>query len=196
MVEVTLIILLCEIWTGADEAAHKLVHETFSNRPIPSPSPKDENEGRTLVVGLEQVGFPRCVTYTPSGINTFPTTVCDSQHDYKYRYFFYRLEHIEEVDSLCTSTLDDFWQDKLGGISDAKLLDKPSWPTGDWDLEMFNEQFTYKNDGRSPGALWKGDRKINCGGDIKQHGELSNQCFKYNVRYVLTFRRFQVGRVV
>lgn len=96
-----------KLWTGADGAAHKLGDGTASNQPR---SPLQyHNEERTLIVGLEQVGTPRYTTFTSPGVNQISSTTCSQQHDYTNRYFFYRLEHVEELDSLCNSELVDFY---------------------------------------------------------------------------------------
>ncbi|KAH5423412.1 hypothetical protein HBI23_198970 [Parastagonospora nodorum] len=162
------------IWNGADEAAHKSVGGSAVDSP-PSPPPQVQNERQTFVVGLEQVGIPRCTTYTPSGTNTKPTTICTEAHDYMYRHFFYRLDRVDDVDSLCTSTLIDFHQDQLGPVGDVKLLENPVWPRGEWKFNLYGEQFTYNNDGSNPGALWKGNRKIDCNGDLEHHDPKSDE---------------------
>ncbi|KAH4103844.1 hypothetical protein HBH70_097240 [Parastagonospora nodorum] len=167
------------IWNGADEAAHKSVSDSASNSP--PPPPQVQNERQTFVVGLEQVGIPRCTTYTPSGTNTKPTTICTEAHDYMYRHFFYRLDRVDDVDSLCTSTLIDFHQDQLGPVGDVKLLENPVWPRGEWKFNLYGEQFTYNNDGSNPGALWKGNRKIDCNGDLEHHDPKSDEWCENNL---------------
>jgi hypothetical protein len=154
---------------GADEAAHKLVGGAASN--APTAPPKVCNQGRTFVVGLEQVGTPRFLRATPWGVNQYSADRCVETHDYQHRLFFYRLENVEEVDSVCTSKLEDYWAAPLYLVSDAKAFDSPSFPNGQWDVGLFGEQFTYRVNGQNAGGLWKGDRKIDCTGDLKHHGK-------------------------
>jgi hypothetical protein len=175
-----------QIWTGADEAAHKQVEGAASNAPT--------SQGRTLVVGMEQVALPRCITYAPVGVNQLPATICNATPDYSNRYFFYRLDHVDEVPSLCTSQLGDFYGDNQGATFDEKLFEKPGWPKGEWNLKLFGEQYTYKNDGKTAGALWKGGQKIDCNGDLTHHGELRSEMIHYG--HELTDERPEVGRMV
>jgi hypothetical protein len=58
-----------------------------------------------------------------------------------------------------------------GATTDANLFEHPTWPNGEWKLTLFGEEFTYNSNGENPGALWKGDRKIDCAGDLNTHGE-------------------------
>lgn len=124
------------------------------------------------MVGLEQVGRPRCMTFTPWGTNTQSSTSCTEPHNYYYRHFFYGLQnHVEEADSLCHSKVDDWTQTDLGKESGPNWFEAPSWPGGEWKLSLFGEEYTYKNNGQNAGALFKGDRQIGCNGDLKHHGE-------------------------
>jgi hypothetical protein len=140
------------------------------------------------VVGLEQIGTPRCTTSTPWLPNQLPSTTCSEQHDYKNKYFFYSLETMQETGSLCTSKLEDFYQDEQGATFDIKLFDTPSWPRGEWSLTLFGEKFTYKSDGKTAGGLWQAARKIDCDGDLGHHGEhnLDVTCCS---KYMLTVER-------
>jgi hypothetical protein len=91
---------------------------------------------------------------------------------YRNRYFFYRLEHVEEVESLCKSELVDFYQDDQAYTTDKKLFEEPTWPHGEWNLNLFGGRATYRSDGQTSGGLWIGDRKIDCDGNLRQHGKL------------------------
>ncbi|KAF2123078.1 peptidase S8/S53 domain-containing protein [Lophiotrema nucula] len=162
------------IWTGADKAAHDQANGVTPTQPTPAPAPPvPENEGQTLVVGLQQDAIPNCITTTSGG--GLPITSCTDGPDYLNHYFFYRLDHITEVDSLCKTPLLDYvdrFQPEQGDTRDEKLFENPTWPSGQWPLTLNGEQFTYMNDGQTAGALWKGDRRIDCVGDLTHHGEL------------------------
>jgi hypothetical protein len=155
-----------QIWNGADKAAH----DSVSNNQAPESSSPVQT--RTFVVGLEQTASPDCEIYTPWGVNQLPSTVCKALPRYENRYFFYRLDdNAQEVDSLCTSLLNDFHQDDQGVTKDENLFEHPTWPVGVWTLSLFGEEFTYKNNGQSPGALFKGEQQIGCTGDLGNHGK-------------------------
>jgi hypothetical protein len=155
-----------QIWNGADKAAH----DSVSNNQAPESSSPVQT--RTFVVGLEQTASPDCEIYTPWGVNQLPSTVCKALPRYENRYFFYRLDdNAQEVDSLCTSLLNDFHQDNQGVTKDENLFEHPTWPVGVWTLSLFGEEFTYKNNGQSPGALFKGEQQIGCTGDLGNHGK-------------------------
>jgi hypothetical protein len=79
---------------------------------------------------------------------------------------------MKEADSLCTSTLHDFYQDHRGVTFDSKLFEAPMWPKQQWALSLYGEKFTYMNDGKTAKAMWQGNRKIDCDGDLAHHGEL------------------------
>ncbi|KAI4678050.1 uncharacterized protein J4E88_006568 [Alternaria novae-zelandiae] len=90
---------------------------------------------------------------------------------YQNRYFFYRRDDDnQEPDSLCTSLLNDFHQDDQGVTTDENLFEHPTWPAGEWTLDLFGEEYVYRNDGQSPGALFKGEQQISCAGDLENHG--------------------------
>ncbi|KAF1964160.1 hypothetical protein BU23DRAFT_585712 [Bimuria novae-zelandiae CBS 107.79] len=139
------------IWNGADQRAHESVHGTSAEPPPP------EKEGSTLVVALEQIEAPRSIKLKGGNI-------CDGPPDHYNRYFFYRLEGDETGGMLAAE-----------GTTTRATFDNPTWPTGEWNLKLNNrdlvaEDYTYKNDGQSAGALWKGDRKIDCQGDLAKPG--------------------------
>jgi hypothetical protein len=155
-----------QIWNGADKAAH----DSISNSQAPDPSSSPQK--RTFVVGLEQTASPDCETYVVSGPNQYHSTICEPLPTFENRFFFYRLdENGQEVDSLCTSLLNDFHQDDLGVTKDENLFEHPAWPAGVWPLSLFGEEFMYKNDGQSAGALFEGEQQIGCVGDLGNHGE-------------------------
>ncbi|KAI4935539.1 uncharacterized protein J4E92_002830 [Alternaria infectoria] len=67
------------------------------------------------------------------------------------RYFFYRREDDnQEPDSLCTSLLNDFHQDDQGATTDENLFEHPTWPAGEWTLNLFGEEYVYRKNGQSP----------------------------------------------
>ncbi|KAH6866620.1 peptidase S8/S53 domain-containing protein [Alternaria rosae] len=154
------------IWNGADKAAH----DSVSNNQ--SPSPSSQPQKRTFAVGLEQTTTPECSNTISNG-DFPPFTTCKSKHE--NRYFFYRLDNNEEPDSLCISLLNDFHQDDQGATTDEYLFEHPTWPAGEWTLNLFGEEFVYRNDGQSPGALFKGEQQIGCSGDLENHDPLSNE---------------------
>ncbi|KAF2832144.1 subtilisin-like protein [Ophiobolus disseminans] len=167
------------IWNGADKAAHEKVGGATSNPPAPPPKPVDE--GRTFVVGLEQVVEPHCTTTSPWLPNDPPDTTCTQ--NFYYRHFFYGLQnHVKEADSLCHSKVDDWSQTNLGKESGPKWFDAPSWPGGEWKRTLWGEEYTYKNNGQNAGALFKGDRRIDCWGDLKQHDPKSNEWCVNNLK--------------
>jgi hypothetical protein len=175
-----------------DDGVPDQVFDEVPNAPPPVP-PQDQNQGRALAVGLEQVASPYCVTFPVPGINQPLAKACKDPV-YANRYFFYSLNHIDEVPSLCTSKLDDFYQDDQGRTTSGKLFENPTWPGGSWDLTLFGEKFSYKNDGKSAGGLWKGDRKIDCSGDLKNHGEAPRYSIMGSCK--LTFVRPSIGYLV
>jgi uncharacterized RDD family membrane protein YckC len=80
-------------------------------------------------------------------------------------------DNVDEVDSLCTTYLSDFSENMYSVSTDPNFFDIPTWPQGEWPLTMFDGySFTYKNDGQTSGALFQGDRVINCDGNLGQHG--------------------------
>ncbi|KAF2662368.1 subtilisin-like protein [Lophiostoma macrostomum CBS 122681] len=102
------------IWNGADEDAYKqvgLLANTqstattgSSQQPTATAAPQPQSDGKSLIIGLEQIGSPRCTSICPPLANAGCSTTCDAQHDYENRLFFYSLNnHVEEVVSLCTS---------------------------------------------------------------------------------------------
>jgi hypothetical protein len=153
-----------------DDGVSDQVSDEVPNGAPPVPS-QDQNQGRALAVGMEQVATPYCETFPVPGINQPLGKACKDPV-YANRYFFYSLNHIDEMPSLCTSQLDDFYQDDQGRTTDKKLFENATWPGGSWDLTLFGEKFGYKNDGKTAGELWKGYRKIDCNGDLKHHGEV------------------------
>jgi len=155
------------IWNGADKAAH----DSVSNNQSPSPSPQPQK--RTFTVGLEQTTTPECSSVI-SNPDFPPHDSC--KFKYQNRYFFYRRDDDnQEPDSLCTSLLNDFHQDDQGATTDENLFEHPTWPAGEWTLNLFGEEYVYRNDGQSPGALFKGEQQIGCTGDLENHDPLSDE---------------------
>ncbi|KAI4663653.1 uncharacterized protein J4E78_004069 [Alternaria triticimaculans] len=155
------------IWNGADKAAH----DSVSNNQSPSPPPQAPK--RTFTVGLEQTTTPECSSVI-SNPDFPPHDSC--KFKYQNRYFFYRRDDDnQEPDSLCTSLLNDFHQDDQGATTDENLFEHPTWPAGEWTLNLFGEEFVYRNDGQSPGALFKGEQQISCAGDLENHDPLSDE---------------------
>jgi hypothetical protein len=158
------------IWNGATKTDHQSAGAINQEPPPDQP----QNEGRTFVVGLEQTASPDCEWLVIPGINTINTWSCSGRANYFNKLFFYRLENHENgVDSLCTSELRDFSIDEKGVSRDEGFFEQPKWPGGEWPLKLFGEDFTYRNNGENPGALWKEGRAdaITCSGDLSMHGK-------------------------
>jgi hypothetical protein len=83
------------------------------------------------------------------------------------------LDKVDEVPSLCTSLSQnhDFSQTNVGGVSDKKLFENPSWSGGSWNVKLFGNDYEYKNEGNNDGASWRNGRTIECSGDLGHHGE-------------------------
>ncbi|KAI4928970.1 hypothetical protein J4E85_005592 [Alternaria conjuncta] len=155
------------IWNGADKAAH----DSVSNNQ--SPSPPSQAPKRTFTVGLEQTTTPECSSVI-SNPDFPPHDSC--KFKYQNRYFFYRRDDDnQEPNSLCTSLLNDFHQDDQGATTDENLFEHPTWPAGEWTLDLFGEEYVYRNDGQSPGALFMGEQQISCAGDLENHDPLSDE---------------------
>jgi hypothetical protein len=119
------------IWNGATKEDHDSAVEASFQTPS-SPPPQDQKEWRTFVVGLEQVGSPRCTNVLVPLPNAISLESCSSEHYYNYRLISYMLDKADEVPSLCTSLSQnhDFSQTNVGGVSDKKLFENPSWSGG------------------------------------------------------------------
>lgn len=132
---------------------------------------KPKIEGRTLVVGLEQVGKPHCKARN-SGYFQSIYDECDNP-DYSYRNFFYAMDNNDaEVVSLCKSWLVDYFETPLSSPAAEEEFERPTWPRGEWKISLFGQQYTYRSDGQTSSGLWKPDgTKVDCDGDNKQHGK-------------------------
>jgi hypothetical protein len=166
-----------QIWNGADEDAHTAAGSSVATNQPPAQQPQNQDMGRIFVVGLEQVEAPHCVIYPSTGTQT-----CVGPRDYTTKLFFFT----EETDKICGDLTyfqsDD--QTKSVTTKDEKRFNELSFPGGEWSFTFWGEQYKYMSNGQNEGALWFGQRGIECKGNLVNHGKLERCCERHTLTLV------------